>query len=84
MASLLRAKVRVASVQHTLDDKGDVEYETVKMQAVYGREGTVNNEWSKYTPSAEFSITITNPNAHNKLSRGKFYFVDFSPAAIDD
>lgn len=80
---VLRAKMRINSVTHSINDEGKVESETVRLQAVYGREGTVNNQWSKWTPSAEFSITIGNPEAIGKLSKGGFYFVDFTPASID-
>lgn len=82
--AMLRCKMRVASVTQNLDGEGKVEYETVKLQAVYGREGTKNQEWSKFTPQADFSITISNPAAMNKLSKGSFFFVDFTPASIED
>lgn len=84
MEATLRCKMRVNTVTQNLNETGEVENETVQLQAVYGREGTKNQEWSKYTPSAQFSITISNPSAFNKLSKGRFFFVDFTPAAIDD
>ena len=84
MEPTLRCKMRVSEVKHSLNENGETEYEQVTLQAVYGKEGTANNQWSKWTPSANFTITISNPGAFSKLSKGKFYFVDFVPAGLDE
>ena len=76
----LRAKMRVAEVARIVDADGSTNQERVKLQAVYGDEGTENARWSKWTPSASFDITINNPEAFGKLSSGHEYFVDFTPA----
>lgn len=81
---VLRAKVRVSSVTQSMDVNGKPESETVKMSAVYGTGETANAAWSKYTPSADISITITNPEAFGKLTKGGFHFLDFTPANIGD
>jgi hypothetical protein len=55
-----------------------VEQETVELSAVYSSDpNSENAKWSKWTPSASFSITINNPAAIGKLSRGHEYYVDF-------
>ena len=69
---VIRCKVVVESVED-LGDNGEV----VKMRAVY--EGSEENkEWSKYTPSAFFTMTISNPGAQGKLTKGAEFYVDFT------
>lgn len=36
---------------------------TVRLHPVSGSKGDANKSWSKYTPSGEISMTITNPTA---------------------
>lgn len=43
-------------------------------------EGAGNGSWSKWTPSGDLSISITNPAAHGKFVDGEEYFLDFTPA----
>ena len=78
---ILRCKMRVQSVSHYLNEDGSTSQEEVKLAAVYGEDNTANAQWSKWTPSANFSITINNPDAFNKLSKGHEFYVDFTPAA---
>ena len=80
MAAMLRCKMRVSEVTQSMKADGGVESETVKLMAVYGKEGTDNAEWCKWTPCANFSIQINNPAAFNKLSKGHEFYVDFTPA----
>lgn len=78
MGAVLRCKMRVESVLHRLDGAGQTESEEVKLCAVTG--GSAENEaFSKWTPSASFSIFINNPPAFNKLSKGHEFYVDFLP-----
>lgn len=80
---ILRCKMRVQSVSHYLNEDGSTNQEEVKLMAVYGADGTDNAQWSKWTPSANFSITINNPEAFNKLSKGHEFYVDFTPAEAE-
>ncbi len=41
-------------------------------------EGT-NKSWSKWTPSGQLSITITNPDAIDAFEKGNAYYLDFTP-----
>lgn len=77
--AIVRAKMRVTQVNQSIDAGGKVESETVTLCAVYGDKGTENAEWSKWTPSANFTIQINNPGAMGKLSKGHEFFVDFIP-----
>lgn len=82
MNPVLRCKMRVSEVLHRKEADGSTSQETVTLQAVYSSdEGTDNAKWSKWIPSASFAITINNPDAFGKLSRGHEFFVDFTPAA---
>jgi len=71
--------MRVAEVLHSKNEDGTTQQERVTLNAVYGKEGTPNVDWSKWTPSANFSISINNPEAFNKLSAGHEFYVDFTP-----
>lgn len=82
--AILRCKMRVQSVAQYKNEDGSVGSEEVKLQAVYGADGTDNAQWSKWTPSAQFSITINNPAAFDKLSKGHEFYVDFTPAGADE
>jgi hypothetical protein len=79
MNPVLRCKMRVSEVTHVKNGDGSTEQERVKLSAVYGKEGTENHDWSKWTPSADFTICINNPSAFGKLSKGHEFFVDFTP-----
>jgi hypothetical protein len=76
----VRAKCRVTG-RHEYSSVGKdagITQVTVHLQPVYD-EGS-NSQWSKYTPSGDLQLTITNPEAYNQFQLGKAYFVDFSPA----
>jgi len=79
MEAIIRCKMRVSEVLHVKDEGGNTTQERVKLQAVYGKEGSPNADWSKWTPSANFDIYINNPAAFGKLSSGHEFFVDFTP-----
>lgn len=49
----------------------------VTLQPIYD-EGA-NSQWSKYTPSGELQMTITNPEAYNQFVLGKAYLLTFEP-----
>ena len=54
--------------------------EAVKLRAVYSSDpNSENYSWSKYTPSAEISLNISNPSAWGKFEVGKEYYIDFTP-----
>lgn len=72
--------MKVAEVLQAKNADGEIDYESVKLNAVYGNTDE-NKEWSKWTPSAQFQIQINNPAAFNTLSKGHEYFVDFTPAS---
>jgi hypothetical protein len=77
---IMRCKLKVSEVTHTLDEKGQTTQERVKLNAVYDSDPTSENaQWSKWTPNANFEIYINNPSAFNQLSSGHEFYVDFTP-----
>jgi hypothetical protein len=79
MKPVIRCKMRVLEVLHSKNDRGETYQERVTLQAVYGPEGSENDQWSKWTPFANFTISINNPEAMNHLSTGHEFYVDFIP-----
>lgn len=73
------AKMRCYTI--TKDDHGN---ETVNLQAVTGKDGTANAQWSKWTPSGRLDLTITNPPAQGQIEPGKEYLVTIASAPDDE
>jgi hypothetical protein len=77
----VRAKMRCTRRSESTSvctSNGSVESVEVHLQPVYGTgEDDSNKEWSKWTPSGEVRMVITNPEAYNQFEVGKTYFVDF-------
>ena len=73
MNAVLKAKFKVTSI--TIYE-GQREFH---LSPVYGTDGTPNAQWSKWTPSGELKMTVTNENAFETLEVGKEYFLDFTP-----
>lgn len=61
-------------------DQHDPSSVAVRFNAVYGS-GEANKEWSRWTPSGQLQMQISNPGAHEQFDVGKEYFLDFTPAA---
>ncbi|WP_316184761.1 MULTISPECIES: hypothetical protein [unclassified Bradyrhizobium] len=84
---MVRAKFFVEDIRHN-DVPGTDQYATITMKPVFGTyadgdvEGT-NKSWSKWTPSGQLSITITNPDAIDAFEKGKAYYLDFTPVAAE-
>ena len=57
--------------------------QSIHLQAVVayedkGNRSDENEQWSKWTPSGQIDISITNPDAFNQFKVGKEYHVDFN------
>lgn len=75
----MKAKLKVVSVE-----KGEG-WEQLKFGAVaakqYPSDGSdENNTYAKWTPTAQLSMTITNPSLHGQFEPGQEFYVDFTPA----
>ena len=81
-----RAKLRVESVRLTgSDGKGGHAHEEVQMRAVgvpgvYPESGLdEDNTYAKWTPSADFRITVANPALFGAFKPEQVYYVDLTP-----
>jgi hypothetical protein len=84
MNAVLRLKMTVNSVKSVADTNGDKTTEEIGFNAVYSNdEGSANKQWSKWTPAAGLTMTISNPQAFGKVLPGQFVFVDIIPCEKD-
>ncbi len=81
----VRAMFYVKEIKHhAVSDPGAVHAE-VKLSAAFGSylkglaEG--NKDWSKFTPSGELAMTITNPTAIDQFEIGEVYELSIEKAA---
>jgi len=82
---MLRLKMTVNTVKSVADSEGKKSSEELTLSAVYSSDPkSANAQWSKYTPSAQLSMHISNPAAFDKVLPGQFMFVDLSPCGKDD
>lgn len=79
MRKVLRCKMRVMWITQDQDSDGNLTQESINLTAVYGEGETENAQWSKYTPAADFNLTISNPAAFGALSQGHEFYVDITP-----
>lgn len=74
----VRAKFRCNFIGHLPTSRPEDVCVSVTLNAVYD-DGKANREWSKYTPSGEVKMFITNPAAIENFDLGKEYYLDFTP-----
>ena len=77
--AIVRAKFKCTAV--TTFEGGA---EKVELSPVYGKDGTPNAQWSKWTPSGACWLQITNPDACGKFKPGVEYFLDFTEAPAEE
>ncbi len=75
----VRAKFRCHEVAKT--DSGS---ENVKFGAVYGKDGSDNAQWSKFTPSGQLTMSITADGAQGVFVPGREYFLTIEEAPPPD
>lgn len=71
----VRAKFSCISIHKSLDNPSAV----VNLSAVT-TSSTENETWSKYTPSGQLQMLISNLAVLGQFEQGKEYFIDISPA----
>ncbi len=82
----MRCKLRLNGVIENKDDAGVKHSEKLIFNAVSKKEGYAedgldeNNTFAKWSPSADFTITVQNPALFGKLAAGEEYYVDFTKA----
>jgi len=77
MNRVMRAKLKVTNVEKYTDG------ERLTMTAVcpneFDPEGLdENNTYAKYTPSADLSMYVHNPDLLGKIEKGQEYYLDFT------
>lgn len=76
---LMRAKMRC----HSVTPSGDGEilkFYAVSKNSAYPDDGSdEDNNYARWSPSAELSINIQNPNLKGKIANGDTFYVDFTP-----
>lgn len=84
----MRAKLRVSSVQDTVDTDGNKRGENlvfiaVARNAAYPADGSdEDNTFAKFSPSATFNLHCANPALFGGFIVGEKYYVDFTLAEI--
>lgn len=74
----------IGSVKSCADSEGNKTQEELSLNAVYSNKpDSANAQWCKWTPSAQFSFTISNPGAFGKVLPGQFVYVDITPTDKD-
>lgn len=76
----MRAKVVCASV-HKFETNENLVFNAVCKSGSYPADGSDDdNTYAKFTPSATFALSVTNPALLGKFVPGKKYYVDFTAA----
>lgn len=80
----MRAKMKVVKVESYKNDSGDTTLERLTFTAVckdsgYPSDGTdEDNTFAKWTPSADLTLSVTNPNLFGKFEKDQKYYLDFT------
>ncbi len=83
---MMRAKLQAHFVYENKDAEGTKFSETISMHAVARKDGypadgaDEDNTYAKWSPQAEFKITIANPTLWGKINTGDKFYVDFTKA----
>ena len=73
----VRAKFYVTSIELFSEPRDTGK---VSLSAVITDRSETNKSWSKWTPSGNLTMHITNPDAFKEFQLGKTYYIDFSEA----
>lgn len=83
---MMRAKFVVSSVERFADHEGNTTQEYLRLTAVgrseaYPEDGSdEDNTFARFTPSADLTICIANPELLGKFEQGQKFYADFTPA----
>lgn len=81
MNTTMRAKFAVSHVVKHEGGSETVNFTAVSKSGGYPADGSdEDNTFAKWTPSAQCSIQITNPELQGKFEPGQKFYVDFTPA----
>lgn len=72
-------KMVVNTVKRSAGYEGKIESEEITLSAVCSdKEGSVNKQWSKWTPYGNLSFTVNNANVFGRILPGQFYYVELT------
>ena len=75
---MMRAKLKVSDVRKE-EAYEELSFSAVSRDEGYPEDGSdENNTFAKWTPSAELSMTVNNPNLFGKFEVGQEFYVDFT------
>lgn len=75
----MRAKLRLQSVSR--HEQAEVlQFHAVAAKAYPADGSDEDNTYAKFSPSADFKLTVANPALLGKFNQGETYYVDFTPA----
>lgn len=80
MITTMRAKMQVSDVQSSATSER-LSLRAVCKSGAYPTDGSdEDNSFARWTPSAEMTMTINNPDLLGKFKAGDKFYVDFTPA----
>ncbi|MNK09907.1 hypothetical protein D3C87_279010 [compost metagenome] len=76
----MKAKMSLETVQR-FETSEILRFKAVAGKWPYPQDGSdEDNTYARFTPTAEFQITVTNPDLFGKFNPGEKYYVDFTKA----
>lgn len=76
--STMRAKMQVVDIEPLNDEHEVLHFIAVGKNEEYSEDGLdENNTFAKFTPSAELSMMVANPNLIGTFEVGQNFYVDF-------
>ncbi len=80
MTTTMRAKLQVSDVQSSPTSER-LSLRAVCKSGAYPTDGSdEDNSFARWTPSAELTMTVNNPELLGKFKVGDKFYVDFTPA----
>lgn len=82
MASKMRAKVRIASIE-ALGTQEKLDFVFPAKDGPYPADGSdEDQQFARYSPSGSLVITVANPALLNKFTVGDTFYLDFVPVGV--
>jgi hypothetical protein len=82
---MMRAKLRVTAATVHNENYEELKFSAVSKRDGYPEDGSdENNTFARWTPTAELSMSITNPALIGKFTVGQEFYLDFTPVAVKE
>lgn len=76
----VKARFKCIEIRHVAGAQPNACLAELKFMAAYN-DGKGNEDWSKWTPSGEIKMMVTNPRAIEAFELGKEYELTFAPTS---